>query len=71
MMQNMHRCYYVDLSGGFGWPCCVICGKPVGTEEAHAALRACCKTRTDEPHWAACGSVDARQRRGQSSFPTS
>ncbi|QGH80172.1 hypothetical protein SEA_MITHRIL_79 [Mycobacterium phage Mithril] len=58
--------YYADPSGGFGWPSCVKCGAPVPTDAAHSAVRACCRTRTDEPHYDAwCASVDARVKRGQ------
>lgn len=60
-----HRCYYADRSGGFGWPSCVICGKPASIETAHMALRVCCQTRTDTPHTPTCQSTDARRKRGQ------
>ncbi|AHJ88379.1 hypothetical protein CG91_gp079 [Mycobacterium phage 39HC] len=65
-----HRHYYADPSGGFGWPCCVICGQPVGTDEAHYALRPCCQTRETEDHVFTCQSVDARVKRGLSPFPS-
>lgn len=57
--------YYADPSGGFGWPSCVKCGKPVGTEVAHYSLRPCCNTTTAQDHLAWCASVDARMKRGQ------
>lgn len=56
-----HRCYYADPSGGFGWPSCVICGKSVSVE-AHAALRACCRTPEDGEHSPGCRSMDAMRR---------
>lgn len=66
---NDHRCYYyADPSGGFDWPRCVICGRSVGTEEAHGALRLCCRTRETERHLAVCSSMDARAERGQPAF---
>ncbi|QHB37392.1 hypothetical protein I5G58_gp090 [Mycobacterium phage BirdsNest] len=58
-----HRCYFADPSGGFGWPSCVICGKPASTETERPHLRACCRTPEDGDHLPACASIDARARR--------
>lgn len=51
--------YYADRSGGFGWPSCVLCGKPASLQE-HAATRPCCDTPENTAHAAWCLSVAAR-----------
>lgn len=65
LVQETCAHYYADASGGFGWPSCVKCGKPVPAEEAHYVLRPCCNTRVGEDHLAWCASVDARMKRRQ------
>lgn len=62
-----HRHYYDDPSGGFGWPSCVICGKPVDAEPSpavrNAVVLACCGNTIDVGHTSACTSIDAWQKR--------
>lgn len=64
-----HQHYYVDRSGGFGWPACVICGKPVPADDRPFAPsrrdteRRCCGTHVGDDHTPTCASLDARKRR--------
>ncbi|AGT12981.1 hypothetical protein KAYACHO_77 [Mycobacterium phage KayaCho] len=71
-----HQHYYADRSGGFDWPKCVICGKPVSVDTADFSVRpcahgvrACCQTAETTDHAFNCQSVDARVKRGLSPFP--
>jgi len=66
--------YFVDRSGGFGWPSCIKCGAPPPDTEPvrryQDSIRRCCETPTTAAHTPTCNSMDARVRRGQKAIPT-
>ncbi|MEC4854664.1 hypothetical protein R2325_02655 [Mycobacteroides chelonae] len=66
--DNWHDCahYYADRSGGFGWPSCVMCGKPQPSDPGpRVALLVCCGNPEDQGHTGACTSMDAVAKRKQ------